>query len=744
MSEFKIKVSVELDSSDLESKLNALGKDQKIKLDIDSSGLDKIENQLKGLKKSFQDAFKIDSKALGNVNKLVNSLEKLNGKGGNTSSKNSSKQVSSLVDEYKNLYNTVEKLQKQMAKGGLGDESLKRTQKQIDNITNEMNRLRSVMNDAENANLDLFESKKSLNSLTDFNDYLNKIESQASSLQNQIKEIDMNFLSDTSKSDLDKVTNTIDEIRNSAKEDILLEIEVGDALDKLNKASESIKKFQKESTEGVKEYNKALAEQQKTQEKLVTQQQKDSISKQKGEMKNLVNEYKDFSNMYSKLQKQMNSGTLGEDSVKRTAMQMSELKTNMSQLYDKMNSNAKQQIDLFNTKQMNKGIADMNSAMNKIESQATSLGTKLNSISFDHIDDTKINRIKDELKDIQDVAKQDIELDFNVGDILSDLNRLSSEIKNLEKVENLASSFDKISGSIKDAGGDVENFASSIKELENSADKIDGSFEQAFKKANDGLKDMQSYVKKMSSDTNGKGLFGSIFGTKEDFLGNFSSFTLAEVAGDFLSDGIRQMASALKDTVVETDAAMTDLRKVYDKNLTGDALKGYLNNVTEVAKGTGKSSVDVIQGTAKAVQSGISDINDALTYAKQASIFSNVGDVTQEQADTMLASIMSVYGGVDNALKPVREQIVGAGKDYNTLTKFMDLANYAGNNFAISTADVGEALQLSAAALKTNGVSMEESVGMITAMNEITQDSRKTGTALKTISANMADRKSVV
>ena len=193
---------------------------------------------------------------------------------------------------------------------------------------------------------------------------------------------------------------------------------------------------------------------------------------------------------------------------------------------------------------------------------------------------------------------------------------------------------------------------------------------------------MQSTVKKMSSDTKGKGLLGSILGSKDDFLGNFTSFTLAEVAGDFISDGIRQMASAWKDTVVETDAAMTDLRKVYDKNLTGDALKGYLNSVTEVAKGTGKSSVDVIQGTAKAVQSGISDINDALTYAKQASIFSNVGDVTQEQADTMLASIMSVYGGVDNALKPVREQIVGAGKDYNTLTKFMDLANYAGEFIA--------------------------------------------------------------
>ena len=669
MSEFKIKVSVQLDDSELNDKLGELEKNHEIPVSLD---MKKIDSQLKSLKTSFQDAFKIDSKTLGDVNKLVNSLEKLNGKGGSTSSKNSSKQVSSLVDEYKNLYNTVEKLQKQMAKGGLGDESLKRTQKQIDSITNEMNRLRSVMSDAENANLDLFESKKSLNSLTDFNDYLNKIESQASSLQNQIKEIDMNFLSDTSKSDLNKVTNAIDEIRNSAKEDILLEIEVGDALDKLNKASESIKKFQKESTEGAKEYNKALAEQQKTQEKLVTQQQKDSISKQKGEMKNLVNEYKDFSNMYSKLQKQMNSGTLGEDSVKRTAMQMSELKTNMSQLYDKMNSNAKQQIDLFNTKQMNKGIADMNSAMNKIETQSTSLLTRLNNIKLDNLGDidlSKLNKAKSQLEEFIALCKQDIDIDLDVGSILSDLSKLTNETKNFEKIQDV---FDKVESASKQI--DLGNLTNEAKDLINYVDKMDGSFEKTFKGVNEGIKEAQSSIKKISSDTNGKGLFGSIFGTKEDFLGNFSSFTLAEIAGDFISDGIRQMASAWKDTIVETDAAMTDLRKVYDKNLTGDALKGYLNSVTEVAKGTGKSSVDVIQGTAKAVQSGISDINDALTYAKQASIFSNVGDVTQEQADTMLASIMSVYGGVDNALKPVREQIVGAGKDYNTLTKFMDLA----------------------------------------------------------------------
>lgn len=673
MSEFKIKVSVELDDADAKSKLEALGKDQDIPIKLDTS---KIESQLKSLKTSFQNAFKLDSKALGDVNKLVNSLEKLNGKGRNTSSKNSSKQVSSLVDEYKSLYNTVEKLQKQMAKGGLGDESLKRTQKQIDSITNEMNRLRSVMSDVENANLDLFESKKSLNSLTDFNDFLNKIESQASSLQNQIKEIDMNFLSDTSKSDLNKVTNAIDEIRNSAKEDILLEIEVGDALDKLNKASESIKKFQKESTEGAKEYNKVLAEQQKTQEKLVTQQQKDLTSKQKGEMKNLVNEYKDFSNMYSKLQKQMNSGTLGEDSIKRTAMQMSELKTNMSQLYDKMNSNAKQQIDLFNTKQMNKGITDMNSAMNKIESQATSLLTRLNNIKLDNLGDidlSKLDKAKSQLEDFIALCKQDIELDLDVGSILSDLSKLTNETKNFEKIEDV---FGKIESASKQI--DLGNLTNEAKDLINYVDKMDGSFERTFKGVNSGVKEAEASIRRISSDTKGKGLFGSILGTKDDFLGNFSSFTLAEVAGDFISDGIRTMGRGLKDTIVETDAAITDLNKVYDKGLSGDNLKAYLQDVTQVAKGTGQSSVDVIQGTAKAVQSGISDINDALTFAKQSAIFANVGDVDQGTADTVLASVMSAYGGVENALKPVREQVKGMGKDYNTLTKFMDLANYAG------------------------------------------------------------------
>lgn len=540
MSEFKIKVSVDLDTSDIEGKLKDLGKDQEIAIKIDSSEINKIESQLKGLKASFQDAFKFDKSFINDVNKLTDALKKLNNLPGGNSPNNPSKTVSSLV-----------------------------------------------------------------------------------------------------------------------------------------------------------------------------------------------NDYKELSNIYSKLQKQMDSGKLGEGALNRTKQSMIDLQSQMKALYSQMDEGSREKIDLLNAKQMNKDILNMHSYMSKIESQATSLGTKLNSISFNHIDDSKINRITNELEEIQNKAKQDIDLNFDVGDILSDLNRLSSEIKNLEKVENLASSFDKISSSIKDTNGNVEKFTSSIKELENSADKIDGSFEKAFKGVNNQLKDWQS---KTSSNKKGGGLFGTV----DDFLDNFSRFKVLDVAGDFIASGIQNMANAWKDTVIETDAAITDLGKVYEGNLTGKYLKNYLTDVLEVAKGTGQSSVDIIQGTTKAIQSGIKDMDDALVFARQSAIFSNVGDVTQEQADTALTSIMSAYGGVENSLKPVREQVQGMGKDYNTLTKFMDLANYAGNKYAVTTADIGEALQVSASALQTNGVSMQEGTAMVVAMNEILQNANKSGNALKSISAGLA------
>ena len=282
-----------------------------------------------------------------------------------------------------------------------------------------------------------------------------------------------------------------------------------------------------------------------------------------------------------------------------------------------MDFNSLIKMDDFDHSQLNKGISEIHSNLNKVETQAESIRKTINNIDMSNISDGS----KSELQDILDIVE-----------------RIKTEAKDV----NLD----------MDTGTALRN-----------------------------LRDCEDAVKRISREAKSSskgGIFSGMLGSWDEFKNSFASLTLANVVGDFLEETIRATVRAWKDLVVETDSAMTDLRKVYDENLSGDNLSKYLDNVTEVAKNTGKSSVDVIQGTANAVKMGIDDINKALEFSQKASMFSNVGDVSQEQADTMLSSILSAYGGVEESLKPVREQIKGASKDYNTLTKFTDLANYAG------------------------------------------------------------------
>jgi hypothetical protein len=57
--------------------------------------------------------------------------------------------------------------------------------------------------------------------------------------------------------------------------------------------------------------------------------------------------------------------------------------------------------------------------------------------------------------------------------------------------------------------------------------------------------------------------------------------------------------------------------------------------------------------------------------------------------------------------------------DYRSI---IDELNIVGNSFSISTSDLAQGLQNAAAALKTQGNSIEESIALITAGNSIIQD----------------------
>mgnify|MGYP003291496321 CR=1 FL=1 len=144
-------------------------------------------------------------------------------------------------------------------------------------------------------------------------------------------------------------------------------------------------------------------------------------------MKELISEYKNLSSVIDKLQSQMNNGLLEEGGIQRTTSLISKLKSEMDELYSQLDGKSKKEIDLFNSKQATKNLSEMNNMLNKIESEAVSLTTKLNSISFDHIDSSKIEKIQNELKQLINIADMsDLDLGFDdLNKILSNLLRLS-------------------------------------------------------------------------------------------------------------------------------------------------------------------------------------------------------------------------------------------------------------------------------------------------------------------------------
>ena len=106
------------------------------------------------------------------------------------------------------------------------------------------------------------------------------------------------------------------------------------------------------------------------------------------------------------------------------------------------------------------------------------------------------------------------------------------------------------------------------------------------------------------------------------------------------------------------------------------------------------------------------DIADATELSRAAMTYMNVGD-----------SIESV----DEATKSIISTMKAFKIEASDAMSIVDEFNEVGNNFAISSAGIGEALQRSAAALAAAGNTIEESIGLIVAANDIVQNPESVG-----------------
>lgn len=193
---------------------------------------------------------------------------------------------------------------------------------------------------------------------------------------------------------------------------------------------------------------------------------------------------------------------------------------------------------------------------------------------------------------------------------------------------------------------------------------------------------------------------------------SFWGFLGTRFSAQALVTQLRQGLTVVRDF----DSAMTELRKV--SNDTEQAINSFGKEAHNIAAIVGSTGTAVVNAAADWSRLGYS-IAEASELAKSSAIFVNVGDE-----------------GMD--IGAATEDIVSIMKAFNyTADESIDIVdklNIVGNNFAISSTGLGSALQRSSASLAAANNTLEESIALITAGNEIVQAPENVGTALKIMS----------
>lgn len=197
----------------------------------------------------------------------------------------------------------------------------------------------------------------------------------------------------------------------------------------------------------------------------------------------------------------------------------------------------------------------------------------------------------------------------------------------------------------------------------------------------------------------------------------FETGVIQKFAYAFMALGMNAIRQVYKN-VRELDKAMTELRIV--TRATSKQYKEFATTVAQSAKEIGASVEDLIKSTTTFARLGYK-IKEAQELAKLTTQYSNVSGVSVSDATTNITAILKAYDLGADDLEDVLDRII-----------------YIGNNYAISQAEIGVAMNNAASALSANGNSLQESMGLLTAANVTMQDVNKSSTAIRTIAARIS------
>ena len=261
----------------------------------------------------------------------------------------------------------------------------------------------------------------------------------------------------------------------------------------------------------------------------------------------------------------------------------------------------------------------------------------------------------------------------------------------------------------------------SFQQLYTDLNEIDALIKNGdFEKASSKLNDVQTDFTKLGDSVRLAGLEGKSF--FEILQAGWAKFGGWSIITKTMTTTWRLMKDMVS-TVRELDTAMTELRKVTD--LTAAGYERYMVNAAAVAQNVGANLSDTINATADFARLGY-NIEEATQLAQSALVYFNVGD-----------GINSIDEATEALISTMRAFKIEAADSISIVDKY----NKVGNEFPVSAQGIGTALQKSAAAMASANNTLEQTIGLATAMNSVVQNPQIVGTSLKTVSMYLRSAK---
>lgn len=330
---------------------------------------------------------------------------------------------------------------------------------------------------------------------------------------------------------------------------------------------------------------------------------------------------------------------------------------------------------------------EVKSKMNGVDTELAELKSLLNSGASNSAIITQFDKMQSVLKETQNDLKT----------TRSEYSLLVSTQQRLSKANEIEAWNQKNSKATKEVISSNEAYISSLRDLNSQMTKMQ-------------FNDIVNGFKESEISMRGLNKLGASL--KDQFSQAAQSFTQWLSVSSGVMALVYQLQKMPKE-VIAVNSAMVELNKVSDTSAS-DIAK-YFDEAAVSAKRYGSSVSDLISATADWSRLGYS-LPDSKKLAEVATLYKNVGD------------------GIDiaTANESLVSTLQGFKLEANDAMHIIDAFNEVGNNFAIGSDGIGEALKRSASSMYAAGNTLEETIGLVTAANAVVQDPDSIGTAYKT------------